>query len=490
MLESGRGLLTCNGAPVPLGNRAMAVLQALVQARGDVVTKDALMASAWPGVVVEEANLSVQVAAVRKALGAAEEARNWVATVARVGYRFTGPVQVEENEPEANEPGRSCILVLPFANLSGDPAQEYFADGITEEIITALGRFRWFWVISRNASFALRARGAGRDAVRALGVRYVMEGTVRRSGSRIRITAALGDAASANRIWAARYDFDVDEVLTVQDRIVEQVAGEIEPELLKSEGRRPARHGGAGAWELVRQGTHHFHQVRRDSHLRARELFRAAIAMDADLADAHVWLARVSAGLVAYGWSDAPAQDLQEGVAAALGAIHRDEQSPYAHYALAITSAYAGDSAQACRAAQRAIRLNPGFALGHLVLGLARLFAGQAASAAESLERGLTLNPHDPQNFVWYIMLAFAWYFAGQPERALEAAERASDLRPAWRPAVQLKACAHRRLGRMREAERCAEEAARLAAPTDRLLEPLTSGDGAWRALVRQIVEA
>jgi TolB-like protein len=480
-LDGARGLLTQHGEPIVLGGRAFAVLHALVKARGEVVTKDELLAAAWPGTIVEEANLSVQIAALRKAFGTRPDRHSWIATVARVGYRFTAAVQLDaDDEPPAglegeDSAGRSSIVVLPFENLSGMPEQAYFADGITEDLITALSRFRWFRVISRNASFALKGRGIG-EAARKLGVRYVMEGSVRSSGPRFRITAALNDAATMSRIWADRYDFDMDEVFAVQDRIVEQVAGAMEPELLKSEGKRPPavrREGSAGAWDLVRQGTHAFHQVTRATHLGARDLFRAAIAMETSLPDAHIWLARVNAGLVAYGWSGHVQADLEEGLAAALEAIRRDEQSPYAHYALAIVSVYAGELAQATRAAERAIALNPSFALGYLVLGMARLFDDRAAAAVEPLERGLTLNPHDPQNFVWHNLLAFARYFAGRPEHALSAAQRAWDQRPDWRPTLELIACCHLAMGHADEAGRQVDRLVRLPAPQDSILAPL-----------------
>lgn len=491
-LDAGRGVLTREGAPIALGNRALSVLQALLAAQGGVVTKAELLAAAWPGTVVEESNLAVQVAGLRRILGAAPGARDWIATASRVGYRFTGPLRVEPSAPQAaagapasDLGGKPSIAVLPFANLGGEAEQDYFVDGITEDIIAALSRFRWFFVIGRNSSFALKGRNIGaREVARELGVRYVLEGSARRAGERIRIAAALDDAASASRIWAERFDFAPGDLFSVQDRIVQQVAGAIEPELLKTEARLAfARSRGAslGAWDLVRQGVHEFHKVGRDTHLRARELFREAIARDPEQADGHTWLARVSAGLAAYGWSENVEADLREGVAAAFEAIRRDAQSPYSHYALAITSAYAGESAQAMRAAERALELNPSFALGYLVLGMARLFAGDAAGAVAPFERGLGLNPHDPQNFVWYTLLAFARYFAGDPAQALEAIERATSIRPASRPALELAACCHHALGRAERAAGSLAQSRRLPPPADRLLEPLKKAGDLWR---------
>jgi TolB-like protein len=490
-LDSARGILTRDGSPVLLGNRALSVLQVLLRARGNVVTKDELIATAWPGMVVEEANLSVQIAALRKVLASSPEARDWIATTPRVGYRFTGPLQeigaaaAPPTAPVSHAPDKPSIAVLPFTDLSGEAGQEYVADGITEDIIDALSRYRWFFVVARNSTFALKGKPfAVPQLARELGVRYVLEGSVRKSGQRIRITAALSDLPSANQIWADRFEFPLTDLFSVQDRIVQQVVGAMEPELLKIESRLAiARQPGANvtAWELVRQGTHAFHKVGRESHLRARELFREAISREPDLPEAHIWLARVSAGLVAYGWSADPQADISEGLTAAFEAIRRDERSPYSHYALAIVSAYAGEPAQAIRAAGRALELNPSFALGHLVLGMAYLFAGRAQQAIEALELGLGLNAYDPQNFVWYNLLAFAHYFVGQFDQAVHAAERAWGIRPAWRISLELMACCHLALGHADAAVQCVQQIARLPAPTDKLLAPLDQTNPHWR---------
>jgi TolB-like protein len=490
-LDSARGVLTRNGSPVSLGNRALSVLEVLLRAGGKVVTKAELMATAWTGMVVEEANLSVQIATLRKVLATSPEARDWVATVPRVGYRFTGPLQeigaaaASPAVPTSHAADKPSIAVLPFTNLSGEAEQEYFADGITEDIIDALSRYRWFFVAARNPSFALKGKPLGvRQLARELGVRYMLEGSVRKSGRRIRIAAALSDVESASQIWADRFEFALTDMFSVQDRIVQQVAGAMEPELLKSESRIAiARRPGATvtAWDLVRQGTHAFHKVGRESHLRAREIFREAISREPDFPEAHIWLARVSAGIVAYGWSADPQADIREGLAAAFEAILRDERSPYSHYALAIASAYAGESAQAIRAAGRALELNPSFALGHLVLGMAQLFAGRAQEAIEALERGLGLNAYDPQNFVWYNLLAFADYFAGQFDKALHAAERAWGIRPTWRISLELMACCHLALGHADAAVQCIQQMARLPEPTDKILAPLDQSSPNWR---------
>lgn len=493
VLDPQRGALAREGRPIAVGHKGLLLLHALLQAPGQVLSKTALMQAAWSDAVVEESNLPVQIAALRKLLGPQPDGSEWIATVPRAGYRFVGSVHVPDDLAVASvlaAAGRAAdlrerpsIVVLPFANVSGDREQEYLADGITEDIIIALTRFRWFRVIGRNSSFVYKSQPVdSRHVARDLGVRYVLEGSVRRSGQHLRISAQLVDADSANQFWAERYEMELKEAFAVQDAIAERVAGAIEPELLKTESLPvPARQSGnVTAWDLVRQGTWNFHRVGRDTHLKARDLFRQACRLDPELAEARIWLARVSAGVVAYGWSDEAERDIREGLDAALKAIQLDEKNPYSHYALAICSSYANAPEQAVLAAEKAIEISPSFALGHLVSGMGQLFRGSAHEAVPSLERGLTLNPYDPQNFVWYNLLALAQLFAGRADEALAAAIKARKVRPAWRLTYETLACCYAVLGRLQEAGSCIEQMRQLEKPSGDALGPLRSRNPHW----------
>lgn len=455
-LDPERGALLRDGAALAIGHRGMALLRALVEADGQVVTKAELMDAAWPNSVVEESNLSVQVAALRKLLDPTADGVDWIATVARIGYRFAAPVTVTAGAPDRNvetavpDPiRRPSIAVLPFANLGGDPEHDYFADGVAEDIMTALSRFRWFAVVSRNSSFAFRGRSVGLTEIgRALGARYLLEGSVRRSPGSVRISAHLVDAANASQLWAERYDFggslEVGEMRSMQDRIAEQVAGAIEPELLRSESSLAAKRlhrGSTTGWDMVHRGAWLFRKVGCETHRQARELFRQACRVDPDLPEAHLWLARVDAGLVAYGWSD-------------------DE------------------------AAEKAIESSPSFALGHLVLGMARVLSGDAVAAIAPLEHGLRLNPHDPQNFVWNNLLAWAHFFAGMPAKALVCATRAMKIRPGWRPALETAACCHVKLGQRDAARTAVAQARELGALIGDVLAPMRRHNPAWAAVM------
>jgi TolB-like protein len=455
-LDPERGALLRDGAALAIGHRGMALLRALVEADGQVVTKAELMDAAWPNSVVEESNLSVQVAALRKLLDPTADGVDWIATVARIGYRFAAPVTVTAGAPDRNvetavpDPiRRPSIAVLPFVNLGGSPEHDYFADGVAEDIMTALSRFRWFAVVSRNSSFAFRGRSVGLTEIgRALGARYLLEGSVRRSPGSVRISAHLVDAANASQLWAERYDFggslEVGEMRSMQDRIAEQVAGAIEPELLRSESSLAAKRlhrGSTTGWDMVHRGAWLFRKVGCETHRQARELFRQACRVDPDLPEAHLWLARVDAGLVAYGWSD-------------------DE------------------------AAEKAIESSPSFALGHLVLGMARVLSGDAVAAIAPLEHGLRLNPHDPQNFVWNNLLAWAHFFAGMPAKALVCATRAMKIRPGWRPALETAACCHVKLGQRDAARTAVAQARELGALIGDVLAPMRRHNPAWAAVM------
>ena len=473
-----------------MSSKGLKLLEALLSSHGQALTKTELMQAAWGDSAIEESNLSVQIAALRKQLGPTADGGDWITTIPRVGYRFVGTTAKEPREkvaePQASPTQRErrpSIAVMPFANLSGNKEQEYLADGITEDTITALTRFRWFFVIARNSSFAYKGKSLdAKQIAQELSVQYLLEGSVRKSAQQVRISVQLVDAVSGKHIWAERYDLELTEVFAVQDAIAERVAGAIEPELLRTEGAQAAaRHtGNMTAWDLVRRGTWHFHQVTRESHLKARELFREACKLDPELPEAHLWRGRVSAGVVFYGWSDNPSADLREGMEAALTAVQLDERNAYTHYALAMVSAVAERFEQSISAARRAIEINPSFALGHLVLGMTLLFSGRASEAITPLEHGLRLSPYDPQNFVWFNFLALARLFSGRAEAGLEAAARALQVRPNWWTSLEVLVYCYAALERWDEARRCAQEMTSVMKQPGDGLAPLKTHNPAW----------
>ena len=460
LLDVDREALFRDGSPVVLGTRAFTLLKVLVGAGNREVSKQDLMDAAWPGTAIEESNLSVQVANLRRLLGPNAQGGEWIATAPRVGYRFAG--EIERSVPMGGAPSiRPTVLVQSFVDVTGEENGAPLAAGITEDLVIALSRFRWFAVARQ-----------GTDAP------YVLSGSVRRSGPRVRISAQLVSSATGTHVWAEKYDIEAADLFALQDELAARVAGAIEPELLRSESGRLI--GDRSAPDLVRQGTLLFHKVNRDTHFEARALFRQACRLDPSLAEAHIWLARVSAGLLAYGWSDDSSADAAEGLAAALTAIRLDEQNPYAHYGLGVISAYAGKLEQARRAAERAIEASASFALGHLVLGMALLFSGEAGPAIAALERGLELSPHDPQNFAWLNMLALARALSGNASGGLDAAQQVVKIRPDWRPGFETLAYCQALLGRRDDARRSAMYLKALAQVPGDAIGPLRSSRPTW----------
>jgi TolB-like protein len=245
-LDLRRRELRRDGQPVRIHRRPLGILCALAEAKGEIVSKDELMTRLWPGRVVEEGNLHVHVSALRKSLDEHGEGHSFVITVPGRGYRLadlTGlrSAQLAEGSlpPQLPLPDKPSIAVIPFANLSGDPDQEYFADGMVEEIITALSCIRWLFVIARNSSFTYKGQAVDvRQIGRELGVRYVLEGSVRKAGGRVRITAQLIEAETGTHLWADRFDGSLEDVLDLQDQVAISVAGVIEPALRAAEFQR------------------------------------------------------------------------------------------------------------------------------------------------------------------------------------------------------------------------------------------------------------
>ncbi len=466
LLDIDRETLFRDGAPVIMGTKAFALLRVLLGAGNREVSKADLIDAAWPGTAIEESNLSVQVANLRRLLGPNPQGGEWIATVPRVGYRFAG--EIERSMPATTPPPpsvRPTVLVQPFVDVTGEKNGVALAAGITEDLVAALSRFRWFAVAQQ-----------GTDAS------YLLSGSVRTSGERVRISAQLVSSATGTHVWAEKYDVEATDLFALQDELAARVAGAIEPELLRSEAERPA--GDRSARDLVRQGTLLFHRLTRDTHVEAKVLFRAARRLDPALAEAHIWLARVTGGLLAYGWSEDAVADGAEGLAAALTAVRLDEQNAYAHYGLAIVSIYGGDLEQARRAAERAIEANASFALGHLVLGMALLFSGEAGAAVAPLERGLKLSPHDPQNFIWLNLLALARVFSGDAAAGLYAAGQVVKVRPDWRPGFETLAYCQALLGRRDEGRRSAMHLNALNQGPGDALAPLRSHNPAWTSQI------
>jgi TolB-like protein/Flp pilus assembly protein TadD len=327
-------------------------------------------------------------------------------------------------------PDKPSIAVLPFANMSGDPEQEYFADGISEDIITGLSKLRWFFVIARNSSFTYKGNAVDvKRVARELGVRYVLEGSVRKGGNRVRITAQLIDAATNNHIWADRYDGELTDVFALQDEITKKVVAAIEPRLLEAEGIRSQNRSpdDLGAWEMVIQANSLFWRLTKTENEAAIALLKRAVERYPDYAPAHSMLAFMMLVSGHLGWSVE-----EQAAALAARAAALDDNDPWAHLALGYAAFVRRQTSVATAEFRRAIALNPNFAAAYGYLGWALAFDGQSDQAIAHLEEAIRMSPHDPQNAVFNAGFAAAHYLAGRYAKAVEYSSTALQQRSAF----------------------------------------------------------
>ncbi|MFQ5970990.1 MAG: adenylate/guanylate cyclase domain-containing protein [Alphaproteobacteria bacterium] len=384
-------------------------------------------------------------AAPAKAAGTGAAGIGAAGTGARIGVEFDKP----------------SIAVLAFENLSGDPGQEYFSDGITEDIITALSRVRWFLVIARNSTFAFKGRAVDvREVARELGSRYVLEGSVRKAGNRVRITVQLSDGGTGKSVWAKRYDRELEDMFALQDEITETIVGAIEPELGKAERERARskRPESLDAWDVYQQGMAHHYRFTKEDLAEARRLFQKAFELDPGLGAALAGWAETCYYEVVLGFADAPEERREEALRVARQAVELDDEDATARCALARAHVMRREHEQAIPELETALELNPSFAWAHYSLGAALVFTGRAHEAIPHLETAIRLSPRDLYMGSFLVRMADAHLFIGRYEDAVAWARKA--LRHPhfqWsRHAVLISALAH--LGRDEEARRALDE--------------------------------
>ena len=351
-------------------------------------------------------------------------------------------------------PDKPSIAVLPLQNMSGDPEQEYFADAIAEDLVTALSRWHSFFVIARNSSFTYKGKAVDvRRVGRELGIHYVMEGSVRKADDRVRTTVQLLDATTGAHVWAEKFDRKLVDILDLQDEITRQVVQAIEPAMLQSENVRLGRKKLADytAFDCYQRGMWHLDKISADGYREAVKLFREAIARDPQLAQGYVGLSRILyGGATFYGWSGQPDDDLRESLQAAEKAIELDPNDAYAHFAFAGAALYLGKHQPALEAAKRAVALNPNFAYGQMRLGQVLIYCGQPGDAIAPIEDSIRHSPFDPQFGAMMGLLALARYQAKNYAEAAAQAERA--IQHDFIAGYAVLAASLARQGRMKEA--------------------------------------
>jgi len=439
VLDAERRELRRAGALVAVEPQVFDLIDYLLRNRERVVTRDDLLDAVWNGRVVSESTLSSRINAARRALDDTGEEQRLIRTVARKGVRFVGAVGVTDGKDaspaEASGaarsglqlPDRPAIAVLPFTNLSGEPEQEYFSDGISEDIITALSKLRWFFVIARNSSFIYKGKPVHmRQIAEELGVRYVVEGSVRKGGDRIRITAQLNDVATGGHVWAERYDRDMADVFAVQDEITENIVAAIEPKLYAAESFRAQRKppDSMDAWDLVMRALSHYWRVTRADYVVAEALLEKAIAIDPNYGQALGLLATNYMFTAHMGWMDiAAALPLAE--RAALEAVRADSEDPWAHNGLGHVHLFARRFDDSLAEFETALRLNPNFALAQAYYGLSLSYSGRWVEADEAARRALRLSPRDPYSAVYMGIAAYAQFLGANYDEAMRLAREA-----------------------------------------------------------------
>jgi TolB-like protein/cytochrome c-type biogenesis protein CcmH/NrfG len=437
--------LTRGGESVPVEPQVFDLLVHLIENRDHVVTKDDLIETVWDGRIVSESTLTSRINAARKAVGDSGKDQIMIRTLARKGFRFVGDVQQHRGGHEVHAPAprldltgeplhpqlpaldRTAIAVLPFANLSGEPEQEYFSEGIAEDIITALSKLRWFYVIARNSSFIYRGKSVHHQRIgEELGVGYVVEGSVRKDGDQVRITAQLVDVATGSHLWAERYDRNLADVFAVQDEITQAVVAAIEPQLYAAEDFRARRKApdNMDAWDLVMRALSHYWRVTRQDNLVAQALLEKAISVDPAYGQALSLLAACHTFSAHMGWEEM-SKAVPVAERAALAAIRADSEDAWAHYALASVYLFQGRFDDCIAEFELALRLNPNFSPARGIYGVALSYRGRWEDGDRAAREALKFSPRDPFAAIYCGVAAYCQYIGKNYAEAIRLSREA-----------------------------------------------------------------
>jgi TolB-like protein/cytochrome c-type biogenesis protein CcmH/NrfG len=474
--------LTRGGENIAVEPQVFDLLTYLVENRDRVVSKDDLIETIWNGRIVSESTLTSRINAVRTAVGDTGKNQAVIRTIPRKGFRFVGdvsdalasrnalsgalapqsavgslpqlevsPSAVPSEQTPAHPPlDRPAIAVLPFVNLSGESEQEYFSEGISEDIITALSKLRWFYVVARNSSFAYKGKAVHlKEIGEELGVDYVVEGSVRKDGDHVRITAQLVDVVTGSHLWAEHFDRDLKDVFAVQDEITQAVVAAIEPQLYAAEHFRSARKtpDNMDAWDLVMRALQHYWRVTRQDNLVAQALLEKAIAVDPGYGHALSLLAACHTFAAHMGW-----QEMETTVPvaerAALAAIRADSEDAWAHYALASVYLFDRRFEDSIAEFELALQLNPNFSPARGLYGVALSYRGRWEEGDRAAREALRFSPRDPFAAIYCGVAAYCQYVGKNYDEAVrlcrEALRQRSDFVGAHRVLTAAAAMAGR----------------------------------------------
>jgi TolB-like protein len=459
---------------VSAGPQVFDLLVYLIRNRHRVVGKDELLEAVWGGRTVSESTLTSHINAVRKAVGDSGSEQRLVRTLPRKGFRFVGEAHEEPAclasvvaAPSATPPAmmgalalpdRPSIAVLPFTNMSDDPTRDYFADGITEDIITELSRIRWLFVIARNSTFIYKGRAVDvKKVCDEMGVRYALEGSVRQAGDRVRITTQLIDAATGAHLWADRFDGLLEDIFDLQDRVATRIIVAISPKLERAEGERARRKPteNLNAYDCYLRGMASFYCYAMIPNSEALRFFRQAIELDPDFAAAYGMAAQCYNQRHGNRWMADPSHEIAEATRLARRAIElgRDDAEALCNGG-SVLDYLAQDPEAGVVFIDRARTLNPNLAAAWLSSGWARVHLGNAEIAIAHFAHVMRLSPLDPMMFLMQTGTAFAHFIAGRNDEAASWADRAWREKPNWVPTLRVAAASHALAGRLGPAQK------------------------------------
>ena len=432
VLDLGRRELRRGPELIDVEPQVFDLLVYLVRNRDRVIAKEEMIEAAWAGRIVSDSTIASRLNAVRRAVADTGDEQRLIRTYARKGVRFIGDAQVEAeaHSDDTSEPpprgrpaerGKPCIAVLPFVNLSGDAEQEYFSDGITEDIITELSRNHSLMVVARNSSFSFRGRSADvRQIGRDLGADYIVEGSVRRLGPNVRISVQLSDTDTGRQLWAERYDRGLQDIFRTQDEITGTIAARLEPEVGLAEQHRVARkpQQALDAWDFFRLGTRAFYQPSADANREAQRLFRRAIELDPELAQAYGFLSYAIVLSMVYFDVESNPTLLAEALSVARKGVELDDRDAMVRFMFGRALLARGMYTDALAELESAREMNPNLAVVHCGLGDSLAYAGRMNEAIPHFQSAIDLSPHDQLRWAFLSYRAIAHIFAREFEDA------------------------------------------------------------------------
>ena len=483
-IDPNRGIASRDGADVHIEPKVAELLNYLAQRPGDVISRSTLLDAVWPEVTVGEEVVTNTIAKIRRTFQDDRTSPNFIETVPKRGYRLVAPVRLakeaaekaqftasppEENvapqsrksrwglltavavaiafiallfwrtellpgfPPDDSQPPLIAVAVLPFVNMSGDEEQEYFSDGLTEDLITDLSRISALTVISRTSTFAYKGRSPDvRKMAKELGVSHIIEGSVRKVGTKLRITSQLIEATTGKHLWAERYDRDLVDIFDLQEEVRSKIVAALAIKLSPDEKLWLSKHisNVPEAYDLYLRGLQQESYFTKDNNLNAQNLFLGAIERDPRFAAAYSHLAQTYSLSIENEWTDKREEIGRKALETALRGTQLGPDLPYAYWSLGriYTRSYAGDLEKAKAAFQKAVSLNPNFADGYMFLAYTYIYTGKAEQSLSLIEKAMRINPHFP---FWYLQsLGMAQFFIGNYEASVENLKKAVERNP------------------------------------------------------------